>query len=192
MKCTVNGCERKSVAHGFCAGHLEQYWKYGKIVHQKLRTPTGRKKMVEYNSWRAMKERCYNKKSMAYRNYGGRGIIVCDRWLDRAEGFTNFLADMGRRPDGCSLDRVDVNGPYCPENCRWASRQQQNINRRFVKTPFITTRETMSGIRYDVRVRDLKYKGEYVYRRGTFRSLEEAIRNRDIYIKELRKGGIHG
>lgn len=192
MKCIVDGCQKKSICHGFCPGHFEQYKKYGKIIHQKLRTPTGRKKLPEYNSWRAMKERCYNKNSVSYKNYGGRGIKVCDKWLDRADGFTNFLSDMGRRPEGCSLDRIDTNGDYDPENCKWSNRQQQNINRRFVGIPFITIRRTMSGLRYDVRVRDLSDKLKYKYKRGTFTSLEEAMKNRDIFINELRKDNING
>lgn len=192
MKCIVDGCQHKSVCRGFCPGHFEQYKKYGKIIHQKLRTPTGRKKLPEYNSWRAMKERCYNKKNMAYKNYGGRGIKVCDRWLDRADGFTNFFSDMGKRPEGCSLDRIDTNGDYRPENCKWSNRQQQNINRRNVDIPFITVRKTMSGLRYDVRVRNSKYSDKYVYKRKTCVSLEDAIANRNIFIKELRKDDCNG
>lgn len=192
MKCTVDGCQKKSTCRGFCSGHFEQYKKYGKIIHQKLRTPTGRMKLPEYNSWRAMKERCYNKNNKAYKNYGGRGIKVCNRWLDRTDGFTNFLSDMGGRPEGSSLDRIDTNGDYCPENCKWSNRQQQNINRRNVKIPFITVRKTMSGLRYDVRVRDLRYSDKYVYKRKTYISLKEAIANRNIFIKELRKDACNG
>jgi len=74
----------------------------------------------------SMRKRCENPKSSHYAYYGGRGIKVCERW----QKFENFLADMGEPPLGCSIDRVDNDGNYEPGNCRWATPQEQRINRR--------------------------------------------------------------
>lgn len=82
----------------------------------------------EYNSWRMMRLRCQNSIRRDFVRYGGRGIRVCDRWL---QGFSFFYEDMGSKPHpSYSLDRINVNGDYCPENCRWATPQQQRQNTR--------------------------------------------------------------
>ena len=81
----------------------------------------------EYNTWAQMIARCVNPKATNYDEYGGRGIKVCDRWL---ESFENFLADMGERPEGMTLDRIEVDGNYDPGNCRWATNAEQARNTR--------------------------------------------------------------
>jgi hypothetical protein len=81
----------------------------------------------EYEAWRAMKKRCSLPSRHDFANYGGRGITVCAEWL---ASFANFIRDMGPKPEGLTLDRVDTNGNYEPGNCRWATRSVQQLNRR--------------------------------------------------------------
>lgn len=94
----------------------------GKVIHghgsRGNESPT-------YWSWLGMKARCERPSQKGYPRYGGRGITVCSEWQD----FSNFLADMGERPPGTTLDRLDIDGNYCKDNCRWATRLQQGENR---------------------------------------------------------------
>jgi len=78
-----------------------------------------------YKSWRAMKYRCSNPKNIYYHQLG---IKVCDRWIN---SFQNFLTDMGERPEGCTIDRIDNTKGYSPENCRWSDIKTQNNNKKF-------------------------------------------------------------
>lgn len=87
-----------------------------------------RSKESIYHIYHGIKRRCYNPSVKCFKHYGGRGIIMCDRWK---ESFENFLEDMGERPsDSHSVDRINVNGNYCKENCRWATQKEQVANRR--------------------------------------------------------------
>ena len=95
-------------------------WKHGHARRITGLTPT-------YKSYSVMLSRCLNPKATHYENYGGRGITVCAQWQ---YSFQHFLDDMGERPEGTTLDRIDPNGNYEPSNCRWADWKQQNNNKR--------------------------------------------------------------
>lgn len=99
----------------------------GNTYYSKDNTPEGKR---TYTSFAAMKRRCFYVAGIHYPNYGGRGITVCDRWMDPENGYKNFLEDMGYRPENMTIDRKDVDGNYEPSNCRWATYSEQNMNKR--------------------------------------------------------------
>lgn len=123
-KNSVRGSYLKSGASLSC-GCLKKEMAYKRIIHGNSRSKgnTG-----EYRSWQAMKARCTNHNYINYKDYGARGISVCQKWID---SFEDFLEDVGPRPTPKhTLDRIEVNGNYEPGNCRWATSKEQNSNTR--------------------------------------------------------------
>lgn len=130
-----------------------------------------------YTAWLGAKARCKNVNGADFPNYGGRGIKVCERW----NNFVNFLADMGEKPKGMMLERINNDGPYCPENCKWATRTEQNNNTR--KNVFLTHEgrtQTLAQWAKELGLND-KLLYERISRKWSFQkalSLPAAIKHR--------------
>jgi len=137
--CSIHDCKNPVLALGYCRKHYLRHYKHGDPNH----VSTGYQALGEdspnfrhghwdhplYKTWRNMMSRCYNESDRAFKNYGARGITVCESWHD----IQNFIDDMGDRPKGMSVDRADNSKGYSPENCRWANDTTQSRNRRFAK-----------------------------------------------------------
>jgi hypothetical protein len=133
------------------------------ITHGGYHTP-------EYQIWLGMKARCMDEGSDSYHLYGGRGIKVCDSWMS----FENFFRDMGSRPVGLSIDRIDVNGNYEPGNCRWATDTIQLFNQRPRINSTGYTGVELRGQSWRVRIK----KENKSFVSGVFHSLREAVLER--------------
>lgn len=146
---------------------------HNRITSQINRThgATRGERKSEYKIWKGLRQRCLNPKNRAYENYGGRGITVCDRWL---ESFDFFYADLGARPSPKhSIDREDVNGNYEPSNCRWVlSIIQANNTRKNVFIEYKNVTYTMSQL---CELLNLKYDSFKHFYRARHLPLEQAI-----------------
>lgn len=120
------GAEKSVLGTSLRKGATKSCGCLSKEITAQSHTTHGKSATRTFAIWRGMKTRCQNKNSISFKNYGGRGITVCERWMT----FENFLADMGECPAGFSIDRIDPNGNYEPRNCQWVSHKTQQNNRR--------------------------------------------------------------
>lgn len=166
---TVVGHSLKTGNTQSCGCHRKKMCSNLFVLHGKTKTP-------EYSSYVNMKNRCNNPSHKSYHHYGGRGITICERWLvEKGVGFLNFLEDMALCPEGYSLDREDVNGDYCPENCRWVNVKMQAFNRRKSSK----NKSGRTGVRLGGSGRFI-VEGGGMYL-GSFDTLEEAARRRERF-----------
>lgn len=162
QRCKMDDCDKETLARGLCKTHYMLWWRYGDPSVSKVRhnpNPYNGFNHIhhgEYQIHSGLRNRCYNKNNHKYPTYGGRGIDVCDRWLGK-QGFRNFYTDMGDRPTTRhSIDRIDNDGDYEPNNCRWATPREQCINRSM--TRFYTINGVTRCVREWANHSDVKYE----------------------------------
>lgn len=195
--CVIQGCNGQVAVKEFslCWRHYQHHWQ-GRLGQVKEKESHGLHKTSEYQSWRSLKDRCLNKNNDSYIHYGGRNIVPCYRWR---ESFTAFYKDMGKRPEGTSIDRINNDGGYwcgkCEEciangwvaNCRWADDVTQRLNQRMR----ITNKSGYKNVNWDKSrnlwaVRIKRHK-KYVFG-GRFATIEEAIAARDNFLLQYEDG----
>lgn len=140
-------------------------WGY---IHKKH----GMRKSRLYRTWSHIKERCQNKNCKSYKNYGGRGITICDEWKNDFMAFHNWAMANGYKDD-LTIDRIDVNGNYEPNNCRWVSMEEQAKNKRnriLYNGYKIEDLQNITGLKYETIYRRIKNNRDYILDKKTFKT----------------------
>jgi hypothetical protein len=171
--CSVENCERpKPYRRGLCELHYRRFMDNGDVNTVQERRE-GQTEHPLYSLYHGMKGRCLTETDKDYPRYGGRGIKICDRWLG-VDGFFNFVENMGERPEGYTLDRIDANGDYSPENCRWADIYTQSGNKRNSKNTGVSFIKKTGKYRVRISINNTTHT------LGLCGSLEEALEIRRL------------
>jgi hypothetical protein len=153
--CKIEGCKNRHEARGYCKKHYIRFRRYGNPLYTKLkRYPEnhGMRYSSEYTVYRNMIRRCYEEDNISCKYYSNRRIIVCDRWL---KSFKMFYDDMGSKPfSKAQIDRIDNNGNYTPQNCRWTTAAKNNQNKSSTKL----TMKKARAIRREYRLSNISQR----------------------------------